>query len=109
MRTDTRFGGQLILPMSDRLSLTGQAVAEGYSYEQRDYYEPHIDRLIFAYQLKSHLRLRAGRLRTPIFMISKHYPVGCAYPWVTPPREVYNLVLSVVYTILNRIPMDGVL
>lgn len=47
----------------------------------------------------SDLKLRVGRAPADIYMISEYYDVGYAYPWVTPPREAYDL--------LGGIPYDG--
>ncbi|MFP5440670.1 MAG: hypothetical protein ACLGHJ_04190, partial [Gammaproteobacteria bacterium] len=33
---------------------------------------------------------RAGRLRTSFYMMSEYLEVGYAYPWITPPTEVYS-------------------
>lgn len=92
----------MLLPLTDYLSLTGQVVVEGYSYQDQDDYEPDIDLLFLALQLTPEVRLRAGRLRTPFFMISEYAPVGYAYPWISPPLEVYN---PITQSLLSR---DGI-
>jgi hypothetical protein len=96
LRTDTRVGANLLVPMKDYLSLVGQVVAEGYSYENQDHYEPDIDLLFVSYQLTPEVSIRAGRLRTPFFLISEFSPVGYAYPWISPPETVYNPILQSV-------------
>lgn len=48
----------------------------------------------------SDLKLRVGRAPADIYMISEYYDVGYAYPWVTPPREAYDL--------LGGVPYDGI-
>lgn len=36
---------------------------------------------------------RFGRLKVPFFMVSNYIDIGHAYPWVSPPLEVYNVKL----------------
>ncbi|ARU54186.1 porin [Oleiphilus messinensis] len=41
------------------------------------------------------LNLKLGKLRTPFFALSEVLDVGFAYPWITPPEEVYiNFVFN---------------
>lgn len=42
------------------------------------------------YTFAPDLKLRAGRLRVPGFMLSEYLDVGYAYPWVSVPIEVYG-------------------
>ena len=42
------------------------------------------------YAFAPDLKLRAGRLRTPGYMLSEYLDVGYAYPWVQVPYEVYG-------------------
>ena len=42
------------------------------------------------YAFEPDLKLRAGRLRAPGFMLSEFLDVGYAYPWVQVPTEVYG-------------------
>ncbi len=42
------------------------------------------------YAFEPDLKLRAGRLRAPGFMLSEFLDVGYAYPWVQVPYEVYG-------------------
>ena len=39
--------------------------------------------------ISTRLRVRAGRLRLPLYAASRYVYVGAAYPWVRPPEEVY--------------------
>jgi hypothetical protein len=43
------------------------------------------------YTVTNNSSLRFGRLKVPIFMVSNYIDIGHAYPWVTPPPEVYSL------------------
>ncbi|MCG8315327.1 MAG: hypothetical protein MI976_19120 [Pseudomonadales bacterium] len=42
------------------------------------------------YAFAPDLKVRAGRLRAPGFMLSEYRDVGYAYPWVQVPNEVYG-------------------
>lgn len=93
MRTGSRLGAKLITDVSDKLSVTGKTLIEGYSYGRKDDYEADPDLLFLAYQLQPHTRLHVGRLRTPLFMLSEHSPVRYAYAWITPPLVKYTVHL----------------
>lgn len=89
-QSDSVIGLQAMAALSDRLSVTGQALAAGYTY---DYsiapWEVELEWLFVGYEITPELRLRVGRMRTPIYMLSDSLEVGYAYPWVRPPTEVY--------------------
>ena len=40
------------------------------------------------------MRLRLGRLRTPLYLFSEDLEVGYSYPWVRPPVDMYVLFLE---------------
>ncbi len=42
------------------------------------------------YNFDDHSKLRLGRYKAPFYMISEYQEVGYAYPWVSPPQEVYG-------------------
>lgn len=44
-----------------------------------------------SYQWKDNTSLRIGRIRAPLYYFSDFLDVGFAYPWVRPPKEVYNI------------------
>jgi len=44
----------------------------------------------FRYKLMPNVSVRAGRMRTPGFMLSDYVKIGYAYPWISPPSEVYG-------------------
>lgn len=46
----------------------------------------------FAKYRKGNFSVRAGRMRTPLYMISEPLRVGYAYQWIRPPEEVYSLL-----------------
>jgi len=60
-------------------------------------YQVHADWFYATYAASEDLHFRFGRLKVPFFMVSNYIDVGHAYPWVSPPQEVYstNLISSV--------------
>ena len=83
--TDSVLGLQIKVPLSDKLSLTGQVVARGY-----EDYDTKMEWLFMTYGLSDNLDARAGRLRIPFFMYSDSLEVGYSYLWVRPPVDVYG-------------------
>lgn len=39
-----------------------------------------------------YMQLKIGRARTPFFLLSEYLDVGYAYPWISPPAEVYTQI-----------------
>lgn len=76
--------------ISDDISLVGQLI--GHSADSRD---SGIQWLYLNYQATSNWALKFGRQRIPLFSYSDVVDVGFAYPWITPPTQVYtNYVFS---------------
>ncbi len=42
------------------------------------------------YAISKDTSFRFGRLKLPFYLVSNYIDIGNAYPWVTPPDEVYN-------------------
>lgn len=94
MDSDSILGLQAIAPLSDRLSVTGQFVARGFNFDDDTHYKPKAEWLFVGYELTDELRVRSGRLRTPLYLFSEDLEVGYAYPWVRPPVDMYVLFLE---------------
>jgi hypothetical protein len=71
--------------ITDNWSLTSQLLA--HSSEQRN---SGIEWLYTTYQATDALQFKLGKLRTPFFNYSDFQDVGYAYPWISPPQQVYN-------------------
>jgi len=64
--------------------------------EGSDNYTARADWFYATYAANEDNHFRFGRLKVPFFMVSNYIDIGHAYPWVTPPKEVYstNLIHS---------------
>lgn len=82
---DTKLGGQFSYGLTDKLGLTAQAIIKA----EQDSYKTNLEWLYLNYQLQDNWQVRAGRLRTPIYMLSETLDVGYIYPWIRLPDEVY--------------------
>lgn len=78
------FGLQFNSTLSESMSASLQLKASGL----RDGVEFEWAYLEYAFQ--PDLKLRAGRLRAPGYMLSEYLDVGYAYPWAQVPYEVYG-------------------
>ncbi|PCJ18659.1 MAG: hypothetical protein COB04_07025 [Gammaproteobacteria bacterium] len=87
---DTILGGQISGQFTDNFSATIQVIARGYSADDSDNYKPAIDWLYLTYDITPELRVRAGRMATPYYLVSEYIEIGAAYPWIRPPFEVYD-------------------
>jgi hypothetical protein len=65
--------------------------------EGSDNYKARADWFYATYAASENTHFRFGRLKVPFYMVSNYIDIGHAYPWVTPPQEVYstNLISSV--------------
>ncbi|MBF7074400.1 hypothetical protein ISG33_13420 [Glaciecola sp. MH2013] len=71
--------------ISDALSISSQLLA--HSSAERD---SGVEWLYLTYQPNNNWRFKLGKLRTPFFRYSDTIDVGFAYPWISPPQQVYS-------------------
>jgi hypothetical protein len=82
--------------------VTVQATAKA----QQDEWKANLEWAYLSLQANDQLMLRAGRLRSPVYMYSESLDVGYSYPWLRLPDEVYSQVqvtnyegVDAVYTV----------
>ncbi len=83
---DSLYGLQVSSNISDKASVTAQVTGEGANG-----WEAEVSWAYFSYQVTDNFKWRAGRLRVPFYLYSDFISVGYAYPWISPPQEVYSL------------------
>ena len=83
------FGLQLTGDVSEKLSATVQLTARS-----EEDYKVQAEWAYMTYALTDESQIRFGRLRMPLYLYSDYLDVGYAYPWVSPPREVYYLAVN---------------
>lgn len=71
--------------LTDKISATGQ-----FLYHPADYRESGVEWAYLTYHHNQKLNFTLGKLRTPFFQYSDVIDVGLAYPWITPPGQVYR-------------------
>jgi hypothetical protein len=86
---DTLIGVQGNFSLRHDLSVVLQAVSRENT---RGNYEPRANLAFASYAFAPWGTVRAGRLRTPFFMLSETLDVSYAHPWIRPPSEVYSLL-----------------
>ncbi|GBC58589.1 hypothetical protein PSNTI_40880 [Stutzerimonas stutzeri] len=98
----SKFGAQLSYGITDTLGVTVQATAKA----QQDEWKANLEWAYLSLQANDQLMLRAGRLRSPVYMYSESLDVGYSYPWLRLPDEVYSQVqltnyegIDAVYTV----------
>jgi len=98
----SKFGAQLSYGITDTLGVTVQATAKA----QQDEWKANLEWAYLSLQASDQLMLRAGRLRSPVYMYSESLDVGYSYPWLRLPDEVYSQVqvtnyegIDAVYTV----------
>jgi hypothetical protein len=84
----SKFGAQLSYGITDTLGVTVQATAKA----QQDEWKANLEWAYLSLQADDRLMLRAGRLRSPVYMYSESLDVGYSYPWLRLPDEVYSQV-----------------
>jgi len=89
----SKFGAQLQYGLTDTIGATIQLTAKA----EKDDWQANLEWAYLSWQADQNLMLRAGRLRTPVFMYSETLDVGYSYPWLRLPDEVYSLVYLTSY------------
>ena len=72
----------------DNVTITSQLLA--HTNSERD---SGIEWLYVSYVPKSNWLIKAGRMRTPFYHYSDVIDVGYAYPWISPPQQLYSAFL----------------
>ena len=83
----SRLGLQLDGQFNDQWSMGIQGLAE---YNYKGTYSPSIPFAYIGYEPTNNLKLRAGRLTVPVYMLTDFARVGYALPWARPPLEMYR-------------------
>ena len=76
------------ITLSDTVSVSAQLL--GHTGNKR---ESGLEWMYFSYQPSQHWQFKIGKLRTPFFRYSDVVDVGFAYPWISPPQQVYSAFL----------------
>lgn len=92
--SDSMLAIQGIVTPTERMAVTAQVVARGFSFDNDDAYQPEMEWFFVSYELAPEIRVRGGRLRTPHYLYSESLEVGYSYPWVRPPVDVYVFFLE---------------
>jgi len=85
---DSKLAGQFSYGITDKFGITAQAIVKA----EADSYKGDIEWLYVNYNIQDNWQVRAGRLRTPVYMLSETLDVGYTYPWIRLPDEVYAQV-----------------
>lgn len=80
-----KIGLQFGMPINEKISATGQLLATGFND-----YNIEAEWAYVTYAASEDWDVRVGRLRSPLFQYSDFLDVGYAYPWITPPVQVYR-------------------
>lgn len=86
---DSLVGLQATSSLSDKASTTVQLVARAANE-----WDVEVDWAYLQYQVNDQLSWRIGRLRSPFYLYSEYITVNYAYPWISPPLEVYSISFS---------------
>lgn len=86
---DTKLGLQADLKINPKLSLTAQAIVK-QSMRDDDRMDVQAEWLFGAYAIDGTTKVRAGKLRLPLFMMSEQLDVGKAYAFSRLPLEMYG-------------------
>ncbi|MHD0644736.1 porin [Pseudomonas aeruginosa] len=84
----SKAGAQFQYGLTDKIDVTAQLTAK----PERDKWKGNVEWLYVAGHVNDNLTVRAGRLRTPVYMYSETLDVGNSYPWLRLPDEVYSQV-----------------
>lgn len=86
---DSLVGIQATGFLNEKASATVQIVSRG-----AENWDSEVDWAYVRYQVNDQFSWRLGRIRVPFYLYSDFVTVGFAYPWITPPFEVYAIPFS---------------
>lgn len=81
---ESRVGLQAGYTINKDFSLTGQVVVRGSDTT------PNVQWAYASYKLDNAWEVQLGRKRIPLYFYSDFQDIGVAYPWVSPPPELYG-------------------
>lgn len=81
---ESRVGLQGKYTLSDKASLTAQLVSRGTNGT------PDVTWAYGSYKFNATFEVQVGRKRIPLYYYSDFQDIGVAYPWITPPPELYG-------------------
>jgi hypothetical protein len=83
---DSKYGLQVAAEVSEDMNVVAQLLARGTN----DNFNLTAAWAYFDYAVTQNTKLRGGKMKEPVFLISDYYEVAYAYPWIRPPQEVYT-------------------
>jgi len=86
---ENNIGIQFATDISDKLDMTVVLSARGGGAANGKY-NIETEWAYASYSISNDLSVRIGKVKGPFYMVSDYKDVGYAYPWVTPPEEVYS-------------------
>lgn len=93
VRSQTLFAVQGTFDLSDQTKATFQLLSRGKPKAQGgDNWETQLEWGYVSHKMDNGLRLRAGKMRTPLFMYSDSLDLGYAQPFARAPDAVYDQV-----------------
>ncbi|WP_077529807.1 hypothetical protein [Vreelandella utahensis] len=93
VRSQTLFAVQGTFDLSDQTKATFQLLSRGKpKAEGGDNWETQLEWGYVSHKMNNGLRLRAGKMRTPLFMYSDSLDLGYAQPFTRAPNAVYDQV-----------------
>lgn len=84
-QNESLFGLQVDADLNERVSVTGQILAKG-----SEDFEAELAWAYANFKLTDSVSAKVGRQRIPLYRFSDFLDVGYAYPWIAPPRAMYN-------------------
>ncbi len=84
---ESNIGIQFATDISDKMDMTVVLSMRGGANQK---YNVETEWAYANYRISNDLSLRIGKVKGPFYMVSDYKDVGYAYPWATPPEEVYS-------------------
>lgn len=84
---DSVVGLNISKSISSQWDAVLQLKAEGFSFQ----YDISTEWAFLKYTPKPWLHVKMGLQKSPFWLYSDYLNIGIAYPWITPPKEVYKL------------------
>lgn len=89
VKNGSLFALQATSDLGDGLGVTAQIISRG-----NNEWEPEFEWAYVSYEVTDELKFLLGRQRIPTYMYSDFLDVSYAYPWITPPENLYSVPID---------------
>ena len=99
--SNTQLAVNMLQEVSQKFSANAQVIARG----EQDF-DAELRLMNLNWVPDDRYLIRAGKIRTPILLMSEYQEVGVLFPWSKPPGEIYSLPIDTIVGVNGSVDYD---